>query len=185
VLGLAATLVLVAAVALGIVLLGDDTEPGAAGEARPGGVASAQSPSVSASTPTPTPSPSRSVIDGEEQPTPSPDRPTAPGPQTGRAQFVDDYFDTVPGEVDAAWQLLSPRMQQEVGRDSFDSFWGRMADVDATSVRAVNEVVEAEVVYTYESGRVVRQQNRYQLVRGAGGYLIDDETVISSRTVSE
>jgi serine/threonine protein kinase len=185
VVAMVAAVLLIAAGAVGVTLLGDGDEPAATppgpGPASP---TAEGPPSESAA------SPSAPTDDAEPSPpadTTAPPETTAPAPDppATRGRFVDGYFDTVPHDLDAGWQLLSPRMQAEVGRESFDSFWGQMADVDAASIRSGQDAVDATVTYTYDSGRVVRQQNQYELVRTADGFLIDDETVISSTTVSQ
>lgn len=180
---LAAAAILVAAVAGGFWLVGDDDDR------RPSAGPSAQSsPSAQTSDPTPssTPEPTPSPTDTPEPaPETTPPPPPEPEPPGTRAEFLRGFFDTVPGDLDAGWQQLAPEMQAEVGRDSFDGFWGQIAEVDASSVQTGGGVLDATVTYTYESGRVVRQQNRYQLDRSGGEYLIADEEVLSSRTVSE
>lgn len=192
VVGMVAAVLLIAAAALGITLLGDGAnEPQAdrtgADRTSPSAEQSPREPSESSAPPTDDvePSPPADTTAPPET-TARPDATVAvPEPAAAREQFVDDYFDTVPGDLDTGWQLLTPRMQSEVGRESFNGFWGQVTDVDAASVRAGDGVVDATVTYTYDSGRVVRQQNRYQLVRTGGGYLIDQETVVSSTTISD
>jgi serine/threonine protein kinase len=184
---IAAALVLIAAAGVGVLLLGDTGEP----EVTPAGPDRSSSPTAERSPAESAESSAPPTEESEPSPPPGttapPDTtaPPAPDATASREQFVDAYFDTVPGDLDAGWQLLSPQMQAEVGRDSFTSFWGQMADVDAASFETQEDVVDATVTYTYESGRVVRQRNQYELLRTADGYLIDDETVISSTTVSE
>lgn len=184
-----AALVLLGSAAAGIALLGGDG-------GRPESAQPSDGPANGLAEPSPSePDESSALPNDDDEPSASAsakptqqessEPPPAPEPAGSRTGFVDDYFDTVPTDLDAGWQLLSPRMQAEVGRSSFDSFWDQMAQVDASSVSARGGAVDATVVYTYESGRVVRQDNQYQLVRTEGGYLIDEEEVISSRTISE
>lgn len=191
IIGVAAAVLLLAATAAGVALLGDGSgEP----QANPGGpdqsTLAEPSPRESADSEAPgtddvEPSPPPDTTAPPETTAPPDPTVEAPEPTIGRAQFVDGYFDTVPADLDAGWQLLSPRMQAEVGRDSFNGFWSQVAAVDADAVQAAEDAVDATVTYTYESGRVVRQQNQYELVPDGDGYLIDRETVVSSTTVSE
>jgi eukaryotic-like serine/threonine-protein kinase len=190
VVGLVAVLLLIGAAAIGATLLGNNQQPEAS--APPADETSrAEDPSPSESAPEPSPSPSgtppSTPADEPESAPTSPEPTSTPVSTTAsaREEFVDSYFQLVPDDLDTAWQQLSPRMQQEVGRDSFNGFWGQVADADATSVQAGDGLVDAAVTYTYESGKVVRQQNQYALVRAEGGYLIDEETVVTSRTTSE
>ena len=37
--------------------------------------------------------------------------------------FVTDYLETATTDTDASWQMLTPRYQQESGRDSYEGFW--------------------------------------------------------------
>jgi serine/threonine protein kinase len=185
-LGLVAAVLLIGAAAVGVTLLGDDPSPQTqAPPEEQTSRAEDATPSDTEQPPSPPSSPSQTDSTEPAPSSPPSTSPAAPATTATRAELVDSYFDLVPDDLDAAWQQLSPRMQQEVGRDSFDGFWGRIADVDAGRVQAENGVVDAVVTYTFESGRVVRQENQYDLVRGGGGYLIDDETVVTSRTVSE
>ena len=87
--------------------------------------------------------------------------------------FVDGYFDTVPGDVDAGWAMLSPAYQAETGRESYGGFWAEVADVDATdlSPAAGGDAVEATVTYEYEDGRTVEERQLLQLVPGEDGEL--------------
>jgi hypothetical protein len=181
-----AVLLLLGSALAGTALLDDSGRPEAA-QPGPGPATGPAAPSPSASA-----DPSSPASDDEASASakPTPTRTSSstappPAPSGTRAGFVDGYFDTVPTDLDAAWRLLSPQMRAEVGRASFDGFWSRIADVDASSVTARDGAVEATVPYTYESGRVVRQVNQYQLVRTEDGYLIDEEEVITSTTVSQ
>jgi serine/threonine protein kinase len=85
--------------------------------------------------------------------------------------FVDGYFDTVPGDVDTGWAMLSPAYQAETGRESYDGFWAEVADVDATdlSPAAGGDAVEATVTYEYTDGRTVEERQLLQLVPGEDG----------------
>jgi hypothetical protein len=122
------------------------------------------------------PSPTRS---DSPEPTPSsrPSR-TASGVAAGATGFVSDYFGTVPGDLDAGWRMLSPRMQAEVGRDSYDGFWSTVKSVQASQLAPDGTTVGVTLRYTMDDGRVETERHRIDLVRRGGGYLIDDDTPV-------
>jgi hypothetical protein len=55
----------------------------------------------------------------------------------------------------------------------------RVSDVAAGQ----GNVVEATVVYTYKTGRMVRERHAYAMVNQGGRWLLDDHTVLSSTTI--
>jgi serine/threonine protein kinase len=102
----------------------------------------------------------------------------------GQQQFLRNYYAAAPGGTDAGWAQLGPR-EQRVGRSSYDGFWRTIesAQVSDVAAGASPNSVEATIRYRYASGRVVEERQRLELVRSGGRYLIDDDTVLSSRTV--
>jgi hypothetical protein len=162
---------LVALVAVFVVVqLGDDDQPtGKDNEAGATDEPSARPERSRSASPTPdqgaTTSPPADEQGGSGDPA------GAPGGAAAVA-FVDDYFDTVPGDVDAGWAMLSPAYQAETGRGSYDSFWAGVADVDATDLSpAGGDAVEATVTYEYEDGRTVEERQLLQLAPGDDGEL--------------
>ncbi len=124
--------------------------------------------------------PSPSQTDSPEQ-TPSTTPSTSPsstpaGNAAGATGFVRDYFGTVPGDLDAGWSMLSPRMQAEVGRDSYDGFWSTVSSVQASNLSQDGNTVDVTLRYRMDDGRVETEQHRIDLVSGDGGFLIDDDT---------
>ncbi|MGA8994252.1 MAG: hypothetical protein WB441_08085, partial [Nocardioidaceae bacterium] len=119
----------------------------------------------------------------------SPSAPEATsGPAGGLAEksaFLRSYFESAPGGTDAGWAQLGPA-EKSVGRASYDRFWGAIAAADVSDVAAgdSSDTVEATIRYRYENGRVVVERQRLRLIRADGDYLIDDDEVLSSRTVS-
>jgi hypothetical protein len=105
------------------------------------------------------------------------------GNVAAQARFLQGYF--AAAGTDAGWAQLGPD-EQKVGRASYDGFW---RSVDSASVSDVTagptaDSVVATVRYAYATGRVVVERQRLQLLRSGSGYLINDDTVLSSRTVS-
>jgi eukaryotic-like serine/threonine-protein kinase len=124
----------------------------------------------------------------------TPSATTGPGTRSGslaaKAAFLHDYF-KVAG-TDAGWAQLGSH-EQSVGRASYDRFWGaidsaRVSDVTASGGSGgsgAGDTVEATVRYHYADGRVVVERQRLDLVRLNGRYLIDNDDVLSSHTVSQ
>lgn len=104
------------------------------------------------------------------------DRSAAAG-SPGQVAFLEDYFTTVPDDLDAGWSMLSPGMKS-VGRDSYEGFWGSVSSVRASRFSPRGDTVDLTLRYTMDDGRVSVERHRIELVRGNGGYLIDDDTPI-------
>ncbi|HEX6878573.1 MAG TPA: protein kinase [Nocardioidaceae bacterium] len=144
--------------------------------------------------PSKTPSPRRTrstTPSATPSPTPSPS--ATPSPQGNRQndgqameRFVEDYYALMPENTDAGWQRLSPAMQDRVGRGGYEQWWDSVDSVDLQQAQAVESQRQVEVVLTYymKDGSAKQQSERISLVRANGSYLIDDDDVLSSRTVS-
>jgi eukaryotic-like serine/threonine-protein kinase len=129
-----------------------------------------------------------------QSPSGGPSATTGPGTRSGslaaKVAFLHDYF-KVAG-TDAGWAQLGSH-EQSVGRASYDRFWGaidsaRVSDVTASGGSGgsgAGDTVEATVRYHYADGRVVVERQRLDLVRLNGRYLIDNDDVLSSHTVSQ
>ena len=91
------------------------------------------------------------------------------------ATFIDEYFDTVPADLDGGWQMLSPDYQAQTGRGTYDGFWGTVDSVDATEIspQPGGDAVEATVTYSYADGRTVSERQRIYLVDSPDGPRID------------
>jgi serine/threonine protein kinase len=91
-------------------------------------------------------------------------------------QFVRDYFGTVTQDRDAAWEMLSPAMQDRVGRDSFDSFWSGIESVDVRNLKGDGEGLSATVtlVYQKQDGRST-ERKEYAFVQAEDGRLLMDQ----------
>jgi serine/threonine protein kinase len=110
------------------------------------------------------------------------DKGDKPTPRAGGKPdgFVRDYYGTVPDDLDTGWSMLSPRMQSEVGRDSYDGFWGTIAAVQPSRLKTSpgGDSVDVTLRFTDNDGNVSVERHRIALVDGDGGYLIDDDQVI-------
>ena len=127
------------------------------------------------STPQPSSSQPSSSQPSSSAPTEDETAPATPaGSAAAREQTVDTYFDTVPDDLDAGWAMLSPAMQDRVGRASYDGFWATIDSTDATDVRAVGaDQVAARVTYQRTDGSVATENQVLSLVPHGDGYLID------------
>lgn len=204
-----ATVLLAAVGALGAGLLLAPSADRRPATAAPG----SEEPSTTTSRPTPSPSPSPSAsapprrsprtqnrptspradiqhpppsatADSSPRP-PTPDPNPSPDPTSAKVAFIEEYFETVPQDTDTGWHRLAPSMMRAVGRDTYESFWGSIASVQANEATPVRgePVVEVVLTYTFEDGRVVTERQRIVLAESENGYRIADDQVLSSRTV--
>jgi serine/threonine protein kinase len=161
----AAVIVVALGTVLAIVLL-NGTGEGNHGASGPTSSAPSLSPSKSTTrTPSPTASPSSSIQNG-------------PPTNQELANAVVDYFNLVPGNLDAAWARLTPHFQstKASNRQTFDNFWN---SVERVSVRSANgeppNGATATLRYHYKDGRVVTEQTHFSFVRQDGVLKIDGE----------
>lgn len=156
------------------------------------GATASASATASDSTPVTSPSPATDTSPSADASPPPDASEPAGGAQGGpaggsaMAQSVRTYFATVPADRDAGWSQLSPAMQADVGRSSYDRFWGSILEVQVGDARPVSgsNAVDVLLTYTFSDGRVVQEQQRISLDRSGNRYLIAGNVVQSSRTVS-
>ena len=97
-------------------------------------------------------------------------------PEAAQVETIETYFETVPSDLDAGWAMLSPSMQQRVGRDSYDGFWSTIEAVQVADVQPLGgNLVAAKVTYTGTDGSVREEQQQIALVDDGAGYLIDSD----------
>ena len=95
------------------------------------------------------------------------------------ADAITEYFQLVPGDLDAGWDRLTERFQETraQGRDTYDSYWNSVDHVDVTSVQGLPpDQATADLVYHYDDGRVVSQTSTFTFVREDGILKIDAES---------
>ncbi|HEY7719130.1 MAG TPA: hypothetical protein VH915_10230, partial [Pedococcus sp.] len=92
-------------------------------------------------------------------------------------RFVRDYFGTVTQDRDAAWEMLSPAMQDRVGRESFDDFWSGIESVDVRNLKGDGEGLSATVtlVYQKQDGGRSTERKEYAFVQAEDGSLLIDQ----------
>ncbi len=102
------------------------------------------------------------------------------GSATTPEDFARSYFDTVPGDLDAGWNLIAPSMQARLGRGSYDGFWGSVASVDVSNVFAVDsQTVQYQIVYTLTDGSQSSETKQLTLQRSGDSYAITSDTNVS------
>ncbi|HSE69861.1 MAG TPA: protein kinase [Nocardioidaceae bacterium] len=161
---------------------GEDPRAAAGSESRSPSPTKKSSPSPSAKpTPEETPSPS---AEATTESTPS-EKPAGQNPGAAMEQRVQDYFSVMPDDTDAGWDMLAPSMQAQ-GRDSYESFWDKVESVDLQQAKAVPGQKQVDIVLTYyfKDGSAKQETQRLTMQESDRGYLIADDEVLASRTVS-
>jgi serine/threonine protein kinase len=174
---IAVGLLVVALVAAGVTLLLNRKDtPSNAGN-NPAGSTTATTERPTTTTPTTT----------TTKPTTTTTTPSVPREPADPAAAITAYYALMPGNRDAAWARLTPKYQQSParGRASYDNYWGGISAVAVSEVTpGGGNTVEATVVYTFTDGRKVSERHRYTLVNQGGRWLIDQSSVLSSRTLA-
>jgi eukaryotic-like serine/threonine-protein kinase len=188
----AALLVIIGGIAF-VSSLRDDTrtpsaadKPSSSASSSPSTPSASKTPSRSASpSSTPSQTPSRSASPSRSSsPSQSPSRSpssTASTPSTAgsgsQASFLRSYFASAPGGGDAAWAMLTPGYQAQVGRDSYNGFWRTIQSVDVSGVTpAGGGSVLATLTYRTNGGGTSVERHRLDLVPSGDGYLIDGDS---------
>jgi hypothetical protein len=106
-----------------------------------------------------------------------------PATEQGPAETVSSYYALLPGDLDAAWPLMTADYQENHagGRDAYNAFWAAIESVEITEVSApAPDQVQATLIYHYRDGSVVQEVTAYRLVEEAGVRKIAASEVISS-----
>jgi hypothetical protein len=103
------------------------------------------------------------------------------GPPTNQelANAVVDYFNLVPGNLDAGWARLTPHFQstKAQNRQTYDNFWNSLERVDVSNANGEPpNGATATLTYHYKDGRVVTEQTRFRFVHQDGVLKIDGES---------
>ncbi len=155
-------------------------------------------PASESSSPTPTPSqtPSRSPAastspeqgggaspsatqepSATTEPTPEPSQTNTPATTTAgdAAEFVSDYYAVLPEDTDTSWTMLSPELQDQIGRGTFVGFWATIDDVRVDGSESVDDdLVEVTLTYTTD-GRSEQETRQLQVEQTDDGFLITDD----------
>jgi hypothetical protein len=94
-----------------------------------------------------------------------------PAPANDAVTFVQNYYNLLPGNTDAAWAQLSPSAQTASGgRAQFNSFYGGLSRVWLEQIRHGDDgSVTAFVVFTKLDGSVSREFYRFVVGVGPDG----------------
>ena len=87
------------------------------------------------------------------EPTAEPTTEPTTKPSAGPKGFTKSYFSTVPDDLDTGWSMLAPSFQAELGRGSYDGFWGSIDSVSLQSVEVVDDqTVQYQITYVGDDG---------------------------------
>ncbi|MGH3625449.1 MAG: serine/threonine-protein kinase, partial [Sciscionella sp.] len=119
------------------------------------------------STPSSTPPPSKPV-------------PTRARPASSKtpARAITDYYALVPNDLRAGYATLTEGFKQTHAPTfaSYQSFWNQMRTVDVSAVSARHgNTVSATLTYVYTTGKTLRENDTYTLVRHNGKWSIDTQ----------
>lgn len=87
------------------------------------------------------------------------------------ADAITNYFQIVPGDLSAGWNLLTPHFQRSRAKNwaTYQSYWNSVDHVDVTSVQGQPpHTATANLVYYYKNGQVVPQTTTFELQRRDG-----------------
>jgi hypothetical protein len=95
----------------------------------------------------------------------------APAPADDAIAFMQNYYSLLPGNTDAAWQMLSPSAQSASGgRASYNAFYAGLSRVWLETIRHEDGgTVTATVVFTKLDGNVSRDAYRFVVGSGPDG----------------
>ncbi len=141
-------------------------EPPAASAPAPSATAAAAPAPAPVATATPTPSAAATTAaptTTTAAPTTEPTTTSSPPPAADGAALVRNYYGLLPGNTDAAWQLLGPAARsQSGGRGGFDRFYAGLRAVSADSVRSAGDnTVAATIVFVRNDGTTSRESYRF------------------------
>ena len=91
--------------------------------------------------------------------------------EQGPAETVSDYYALLPGDLDAAWPLMTADYQENHagGRDAYNAFWAAIESVEIAEVSApAPDQAQATLIYRYRDGSVVQEVTAYRLVEEGG-----------------
>lgn len=108
----------------------------------------------------------------EEPEEPEPTQGASGGEAVG---LVEDYYAVLPGDRDAGWATLSPSLQEQIGRDSYDGFWSGISRVEIVAVQDVGGG-SVDVTLTYDGGS--RETRRIDVGRVGGELRIVGDRVV-------
>jgi hypothetical protein len=95
-------------------------------------------------------------------------------------RFIVDYYGLLPGDLNAAWQRLSPHYQRQTGFAAFAGFYNTIAHVQVRRVTVLDpHTATAVLVFTKRNGGVSTESYRFKLIVANGRLLIDNAQLLS------
>jgi hypothetical protein len=174
---LVVALVVAAALLLTFLQPGTDPDAGTATDPTP-----SQTPAEAVPSPTPTAEEEGAPPAEESAPEQEP-APPAATPEQRAAETISGYYALLPGDLDAAWPLMTADYQENHagGRGGYEAFWSEIAAVEVADVVATGpDQVQATLTYSYQDGSVVQEVTAYRLVDEGGVLKIAASEVLSS-----
>jgi hypothetical protein len=97
-------------------------------------------------------------------------------PSAGSAsELVTSYYEALPEDTGAAWALLTPALQDRIGRSTFDGFWATIDDVRVDEADEVGDgLVRVSLTYTTD-GRSERETRELAVESVDGGLLVSED----------
>ncbi|MFP3712306.1 protein kinase domain-containing protein [Puerhibacterium sp. TATVAM-FAB25] len=107
----------------------------------------------------------------------------APDRASQLAAAVTSYYALMPGGTDDAWARMTGdyRQNHAGGRDAYEAFWSRVAEVGVSDVQAAPpDRAEATLTYVFHDGSVVVERTAYRFADEGGELRIAATEVLSS-----
>ncbi len=185
------SLIVVAILAIGGALLFSTLRPGAdeaggpdtRGERATTDATPSATPTTAAEPPPTTAPPATAPPTAQPEATEAP--PPAPTPEQRLTSAVTDYYALMPGNLDAAWPLMTADYQENHvgGRAAYDEFWGDVASISIADVVATApDRAQATLTYTFVDGGGAQEVTAYRFVDEGGVLKIAETDVLSSVT---
>ncbi|MCT2588137.1 serine/threonine-protein kinase [Actinophytocola gossypii] len=91
-------------------------------------------------------------------------------------QAVEDYYDLLPDDTDAAWKLLTERARNKStgGKKGYERFWSTIDEVEVRDAYAAGNRVAATLRYKREDGDKSTESYSFALVERDGELMIDN-----------
>ncbi|GAB2747048.1 hypothetical protein GCM10027174_21500 [Salinifilum aidingensis] len=93
-------------------------------------------------------------------------------------ELVEEYYDAVPGDVDAGWSMLGPQLRSQ-GEDSYREFWKSIESVEVKGKpKASGKTVAVKLKFTTTDGETSTEKHRLGLVEKNGDLRINTDSVV-------
>jgi hypothetical protein len=160
-------LLVVAAAVAGVMLLEERDEPSGTAAGGPGGA-----PATGHATTGP-------ASETADDPTTTASSPSSgtPAPGGGAERAVADYYALLPEDTAAAWDRLSPALQDDIGGyGKYDGFWRTVDDVTVDDTSSDGGVVTVDLTYASADGGVESETRELEMTRTGDGWLVTGDS---------